>query len=339
MPSTHDEERLRQDAALWFARQRGPDAAAHRDGFAAWMSEDLHRRAYERLERRWEESVILGQTALPRAKLGSARRSAPHRGVSLIPGALSGLAACLLVLLVLAWRGPDLGPGLAGLDPMAGRLSTRIGEIKTVRLDDGATLTLDTDSAVLTRISAGERHVRLMRGRGRFSVAPRSTRPLIVDAGETRVRAGRTTFDLSLTPAAEVDVALLDGAVEIGPSPWARRVRGPARPRLGLAPGQSIRLRGDQSVARAGALSALAREWPSGWMSLDNTALSEAVADANRYSVQKIELDDTGIGALRVTGAFKATATRRLADGLAATFHLQVVQTPTGALRLARRDI
>jgi transmembrane sensor len=338
MPLQHDEERLRQAAAVWFARRRGPNAAGRQAEFDAWISNVDHARAYERLEQRWSESVILGHAARSRPNI--ARRPSPrHAGFAPMALALAGLAISALVITVLAWRGPDLGPGFANLDPLARRASTRIGEIKTLPLEGGDSLTLDTDSAVLIRISAREWHVRLLKGRGRFSLEARSAHPLIVDAGEIRVRSAQSTFDVNMTSAQRIEIALLDGAVDIGASPWSAQRRGVSQSHIGLAPGQIVRLTGDQSVMGASAMSALSRGWPSGWLSLDNTPLAEAVAAANRYSLHRIEIGDDRLGALRVTGAFKANAPRRLAAGLAAAFNLQVVEAPDGALKLSRKDI
>src|SRR6266567_3587390 len=74
---------------------------------------------------------------------------------------LGGIAAAftaVLVGLVLAWLGSRVG-----LD-RDHRYATAHGEQRSWALPDGSTLQLNTDSAVRTRFSRGERLVELLRG-------------------------------------------------------------------------------------------------------------------------------------------------------------------------------
>ena len=49
-PSEEWPQTLREEAAAWFARMRGEDAAEHRAGFEDWLARGaLHRAAYNRI--------------------------------------------------------------------------------------------------------------------------------------------------------------------------------------------------------------------------------------------------------------------------------------------------
>jgi transmembrane sensor len=78
-----------------------------------------------------------------------------------------------------------------------------------------------------------------------------------------------------------------------------------------------------------------ASDWTRGMLQFDGTPLSEAVALANRYSDRHILLVG-GLGALRVTGAFRAGDTAGLAKALAAAFGLSLQQNADGNLLLSR---
>jgi transmembrane sensor len=70
--------------------------------------------------------------------------------------------------------------------------------------------------------------------------------------------------------------------------------------------------------------------WPSGRLDFDNTPLVAALAEANCYSRHKIILTDSGLGALQVSGVFRAAAAQDLAQSLAVAFDLQVAIDPKG---------
>ena len=80
-----------------------------------------------------------------------------------------------------------------------------------------------------------------------------------------------------------------------------------------------------------------ASDWTRGMLEFDGTPLAAAVALANRYSEQKIVLED-GLGQLRVTGAFRAGDVAALASALAEAFHLSVMRNEKGNLILSRKS-
>ena len=66
----------------------------------------------------------------------------------------------------------------------------------------------------------------------------------------------------------------------------------------------------------------------------DDTKLADAVAEANRNGGGQIRLADPSIGALRITGAFRAGDTDALAQSLEAAFNLLLERRPDGVLIL-----
>ncbi|EJL37547.1 Fe2+-dicitrate sensor, membrane component [Caulobacter sp. AP07] len=316
MTSSDQQERLRQEASLWFARMRGPGADAHRDAFEAWRSVEANGQAYRRLVQRFEESAILGHSRLSTLRLTKARAD---RGPSPTAKIALALAACLVAGVGVAtyvWRGQAQT-----------RFTTTVGEIRTVALADGATLILDTDSAASAAIRDGRQAVRLERGRARIVAAKAD---LAVQAGKARFTAKDATFDLALAPQDQIDVTVLSGA--------PRLARGDRRLAVGpaLPAGRLVRLGPDLTTRTVQPASRVEASWPSGLRAFDQSPLSEVAAVANRYNTRKIRFADPSLGSLRVSGAFRVTGAEGLAKALAAAFGLSVGTAPGGDIVLSR---
>ena len=321
-------ETLRLDAAAWFARMRGPNASAHQVEFDRWRGGRPDRQAaYDRLLRRWDEAGVLSMSRSDLG-LGQARaRRRPARARWTAGAILAGATAG--VVIYLAPARPDWFDAWPVPSAWSQRLATPVGEIRTVKLPDGSSVTLDTGTILRWRFSDSARRLALMRGRARFAVAHNPGRPFVVMAGGGQVTAHGTLFDVSLMPGRSVSVTLLQGVVEVDGAVGADR----ARPTT-LAPGQALAFSRDQPAPRLRRVPVAAQTWPTGMLTFTGTPLSQAVAEANRYSRIPIRLATADLGQLQVSGAFHAGAARPFADSLAATFDLQVREEPAGALIL-----
>src|SRR3546814_6241510 len=102
-----------------------------------------------------------------------------------------GLAASLLLAVAIGTDTLSFGPKVeapqiaAKSAPAAtpkahasGEFVTMKGERRTVRLDDGTAITLNTASAVRDGYAADHRHVRMRRGQALFEAAKAQQRPL-----------------------------------------------------------------------------------------------------------------------------------------------------------------
>ncbi len=320
------EERLRREAARWFGRMRGSNAFRHNRRFKAWLDADpRHRATYERLVSRWDASYLLTQSETVESYLRpSASRSGGPARIAL------ALAALILAIAAL---------GLALLIGVHARshaveLASAIGQRRTLVLADGSRLVLDADSAVSPEITAGRRTVRLLRGRARFAVA-NAVAPFVVLAGDAVVTAHGTEFDVDRVAADQVDIVLIQGAVDI-----ARR-----RPLSLLGPERLLRLSGHEraSLRKAAILvsprgePASAQDWTVGPLSFVQTPMGEALVEANRYSLRKIRLASPDLATLQITGVFDKEASGDLAQGLARALDLSLATSPNGDWVLSRR--
>jgi transmembrane sensor len=314
-------EALRQAAAAWFAKLRGPGGEALRADFEAWRGADpAHAATFARLERVWAGAAVL-ERAKGVERTRGARLGPPRPARSAAAWSAAGLCAAALVLIAVVASPSWLKNETASL--FWPRLTTRVAEIRAVRLDDGSGVILDTDTVLATRFTPRLRQVRLLRGRARFAVADEA-RPFVVDVGRGDVETRAAVFDVSAPGGRAIAVTALRGRIEAA---------GGSQERTSLAQGQ--RLLVDGGAARlAPADGGLA--WPQGRLDFHATPLAAVVAEANRYSAQTISLADPSIGALQVSGVFKAGANADLAAGLAVMFGLQVSRDRAGGLTLSR---
>jgi transmembrane sensor len=320
-----EDDRLRRDAAAWFARLQGPGGEGARAGFEAWCAQAPdHRPAYDRLVQRFEESAILGHSRLAglRMRQTPGRRAAPP---ILWWGPLAAGLVAAAGLGVITWRGVAPWPA-----PGQQRYATAAGEIRTVTLANGVSVTLDTDSQITAKTRSGAPLLRLDRGRARIQT-PGS---LTAEAGETRIQAEQGMFDLRRLDQNAVDVAALSGRVAI----QTRRADAAPIPvrDVRLTAGQQLRIQPGRAAALQAA-PAMSRDWPSGLLTFEGAPLETVIAEANRYGANKIRLAEPALGQLRVTGGFRVTRPEALSRALAAAFGLQLTTAPGGDLILSRR--
>ncbi len=314
---------VREQAIAWLARLRGAPSERDRAAFEDWYAADpVHADTYDSVLDSWEETARAAQTPAAQPARRPARRDWVKAAVA--------AAAVLLVLIA----GSIVLTGGARLETSEGQLlASRVGEIRTVTLEDGSRVTLDTSSAIRVAFDDGERAVLLDHGRARFDVAHDAQRRFIVRAGTREVVAHGTVFDVA-RGGSTVTVSLLQGAVEVREGPSA----GSSPRSIMLRPGQQLALRGEAVAAPPTAVPAIETRWPSGTLSFEDAALAEVVASANRYSATQIIVRDPAARARRFTGTFKAGDQAQLAEMIGSMFALDVAQDDARNLVIAARE-
>lgn len=198
----------------------------------------------------------------------------------------------------------SVGAGLSLL-PDKHTFSTSIGGRQIVRLADGSSVELNTDTVFHTDLGISHRSGWLEKGEAYFDIAHDAGRPFVLTAGHQKITVLGTKFLVRDEPS-RLEVAMLDGRVwfESGGDPSAR---------------SAVLASGDVLVATADSI-AITREthrqlsgelgWRSGLLVFRNTPLAEAARQYNRYNRQKILVADTSAAKLMISGALPATDTQ-----------------------------
>lgn len=292
-------------AASWFARLQGDDVLADdRRAFERWLDADSRNAdAWDRTKATWDDLTLLeadpGFAALRTDALGvntaTFARPISRRAV----GALAAggvIAAAMGVIFGRRWLATPEPKGAASPeDPV---FTTAVGEQSTFRLADSSVVTLSTDSAVRVDHWTTERRLTLLRGQAFFQVAKDSSRPFVVAAGDKRVTAVGTAFDVRMDPG-KLSVTLVEGRVRIaGPSPGGDRV-------IEMAAGSRFVAADTAEWVVAAVDTAKESSWLQGRLVFDGEPLSDVVDEMNRFSQRKLWIADPRVGATPVSGVFK----------------------------------
>jgi transmembrane sensor len=309
-----------EEASAWFARlKRRQVSLTDLESFRSWRASPANRDAYEHVDATWREAAAhAGDPASRRAvsdalQRGAARRSRRERRRAWVAGASA--AAAVLVL---------AAGGAALYTAARPTYTTGVGEQRLVRLADGSSVRLDTDTRIDVALTGSSRDIRLERGQAFFDVAHDAARPFLVQAGPVTVRAVGTQFDVRAggdTPS----VTLVQGIIQVQ--------RGGAAPQTWtLHPGQQL------VAAPTGAPKpidvAAATSWISGRVVFEAVPLGVAIEEINRYCTHKIVLRAPGLAATPVSGSFETGDAAAFAAAESDLHGLRASTLPDGTIVL-----
>lgn len=310
------------EAAAWHARLATRRVSQTTlEEFFAWRRNPTNAAAYQRVERLWADAGDLSSDPQIADAVGHAWNwKTRHKSAFLgRRGFVVAAAAATVVLLV---------GGTVWFQGRAPLYATAVGEQRLINLTDGSTVRLDTDSRLRVRFQNGERRLDLQQGQAMFDVAHDPSHPFIVEAGDTRVTAIGTVFDVRRR-AEGTAVTLVSGVVQVD----AETGEGLAPRRRRLAAGQQTWVTAAGEVTRNVDVSA-ATSWAEGRLVFRDTPLREAVAEMNRYLPAGIVLDAGAAEAVAVNGSFKIGDREAFVAAATDVFGLEAVATDGGVVRL-----
>jgi transmembrane sensor len=331
--------RLYEMAAAWHGRMNDEDVSPSvRAEFEAWLVENPeHTAAYQTVERAWQQMAEVGND--PRV-LALRREALTARGRVRWSRIAAAAVVGVALLGAIYYSGPVIdGVRLATFagDTQQGTFSTAIGEQSSATLPDGSTIVLNTDSRVSVVFTPQQRQVRLLRGQVWFQVARSSERPFIVDAGDRRITAVGTAFDVRLDDRkASVQVTLAEGRVRVARrESMLNRLIGRAEPVAELQPGEAL-LVSPRAPATTQVVDPLSVSlWRSGQIVFDDATLDHAVEEVNRYSKKQIVLADDALRGLRVSGVFKTGSSQSFVETVTAHYPIEIAEASEARIVLA----
>lgn len=298
-------------AAYWIVRLESPSCSpSDRAEFEAWrVASATHAVAYDRAQRALAlvdrhlgsiELTELGEAVFEQTRPMPARRFGP----------LYGLAASFLLVIAFAAYLQFGDNRLAGSPKAVTVFETSVGERSTFSLSDGTTVTLNTNTQLHIQFDMASdiRQLELVRGQAHFDVE-KDPRPFAVVAGDRRIVALGTAFEVWLEDDRAVRVTLVEGRVSVGSASDNGDPATPA-PLTELSAGQQLTVGPDAPANVVQADLARTTAWRSGWLRFREDPLRDVVKEINRYSPQRLTLGiDPRLEQVRIGGSFRTGKT------------------------------
>ncbi|WP_420139646.1 FecR family protein [Sphingomonas sp.] len=327
-------------AALWLERLQRDDAGHYDAQFHRWLAaSEANRAAWERARDLWDSFEGAEGTAefdgLRREALAFAPRSRASTWIRYAAAALLVVLVSSAVLIGLRRAGTPPAPQIASTGQAdlrgfgAPDYATGVGQRRSVTLPDWSKVSLDADSAIDVAYVDGARAVRLLRGQALFDVAHDPAHPFRVASGDRVVTAFGTKFNIRQRRY-ETRIALLEGSVGVTKGNDPLHVAAGAVEML--KPGQQLTARAGQADRIVSASSGDSVAWQRGMVHFDADTLADAVAELNHYSREQLIIRDPQVGAMRISGTFRAGDATRFAQSLSMLYPVRV--TPAGDNRL-----
>ncbi|MEZ2297802.1 FecR domain-containing protein [Variovorax sp. RCC_210] len=190
--------------------------------------------------------------------------------------------------------------------------ATARGQQLRAELPDGSGIAFDTATQADARLYRDRREVHLHEGQAMFSVHADPAQPFHVFAGGLRVTVVGTRFSVRHTRSGlgegETRVVVEEGRVRVArhATPGPHELAGDAGDAVELTAGKSVVADSD---GRLGSVSDVppgsAAPWREGRVNFDNTPLSQALAEFERYGPTGFVVRDAAVARLRVGGSFQ----------------------------------
>ncbi len=200
-------------------------------------------------------------------------------------------------------------------------------ETTRISLPDGSEAELSSEARIDPSFSDEVRQVTLLAGDAHFHVRVDATRPFVVVADGVRVRAVGTAFAVGVA-LSEVQVVVTSGAVSVGESgdlaPSAAEADDAATL---LGAGQALVVSADASKPKMPITLdevELARRlaWRVPRLEFTDTSLRDALTLFNQRNDVRLELADSSLEKLRISGVFRADNSEGFAELLERPFPL-----------------
>jgi len=293
------DDELRSEACTWIARLNAHNVSDEdKTRFEVWRTtHPRHARAYDLVSMVWQQMNAAGEVARA-VSVGQTfntitetaiRRSLERRSRVWRLGVAT--AAAMAALVCIAWWANTRLPDTV--------FQTAIGEHATIKLPDGSSLELNSNSRASLDYNATARVVRLERGEAYFEVEHDRQRPFWVAAGKSWVGAVGTAFNIDVRPA-DIRVTVSEGAVRVAPEPAQIPVSSLVKA------GEQVRVSNVASEVRSLAPAQLTRSlaWRKGSIYFKDDRLTDVVDELSRYTTLKVVIEDERLQGLTIGGTF-----------------------------------
>lgn len=303
------EDLIDEQAAAWFARLRAENVTGEeKAAFARWLAQDFaHRQAFDEISMLWGDARL--KQVLSEAETKSTEFSRLNKKTRPSPRLLLAVAASLALLFVFRVE-------LAVL--FQADYATKVGEQKTVRLEDGSSVTLNTDSALAVTMQGDQRTIELLKGEAFFDVQPDAGRPFIVHGEHSITRVLGTRFFVHKKGRSD-EVKVLSGRVEVTDGQrWRQSVV--------LRDGDAVSVDRDGHGETGRLDTKLATSWLDGYLVFEDMALGDVIEQVQRYRNGLVIFKDNSLRELKINGRINLRDSAHILETLEKTLSVKITR-------------
>ena len=210
------------------------------------------------------------------------------------------------------------------------RFQTQVGEQRSVQLEDGSVINLNTQSELEVRLSEASRDVRLLAGEALFKVAHDPTRPFRVTVDGATIQAVGTQFNVYRQGNRTI-VAVVEGRVQV--TDRHSRVA-----LTKLVAGQEVHVDNDGRVSDIAPVDVVrVTAWRQRRLSFQSETLADIAAQFNRYNREPRLFVEHSVGGRRFSGNFDADDVESFVTFLA-TYKDLTAQKQGATIIIRKRD-
>ena len=294
------QEAIEDEALDWLLRLSGPDWNAEEEAeLDAWLDESMaHKAAFWRADHGWRQADRIRSLGFD--DYVWTEDQPIRRRWWAVAIAASLIAAIGIGTFVLA---PQVTDGPVPIVQQA-KFDTPVGGQKTIPLEDGSTVELNTQTVIRVAVDETKREVWLDAGEAFFEIAHRDDEPFVVHAGRKTITVLGTKFSVRRDEDGRVTVNVLEGRVRVDDEEAIQD-----RAAI-ITAGDIAMSRGTSTLITRQAEKRIdaALAWREGLLSFDQAPLAQVVAEFNRYSNSRLVLTDAEAARIPIGGSFEVSS-------------------------------
>ncbi|GGW74275.1 FecR family protein [Alteromonas halophila] len=324
---------LEEQACLWISRLDRGLSASEKQTLDAWVAaSQAHRKALFDAASLWDDMSVLNELSglFPQTKTkqdsGRVKRLVNQARWSVAAGFMLAVVGVSLIINHVIFQ-PD-----TSIAKTVEQIRTGVGEQKNVVLADGSELHVNTDSLLSVTYSNASRDIVLLKGEAHFEVAHDEGRPFTVTAGENRVTAVGTAFNMQYVDDQAFELVVTEGKVLVNDrftpladneslfSDNSETARG-----LLMVAGEKAKVKGDvearNNLTQTDIDDDLA--WQKGMIVFKGEPLSAVLEEIGRYTPVRFSVQDPALKQRRVAGYFRVGDIDGLLSALKNSFNIE----------------
>lgn len=294
------QEAIENVALDWLIRRDGQEWTDEEQAeLEAWLEDSMaHKAAFWRADHGWKQADRVRSLGLD----SDDHTDVPRPQRRFLPVAI---AASLIAV---------VGIGTFGLAPQftdqpvpvvqQATFDTPVGGQRTIPLEDGSKIELNTQTVIRTAVDETRREIWLDAGEAFFEVAHRDEESFVVHAGRKTITVLGTKFSVRRHEDGRITVNVLEGQVRVDDYE-------------AIQDRAAIITAGDIAMSR-GTSTLITRQaekkvdaalaWREGLLSFDQEPLAQVVAEFNRYNRPRLVVTDAEAARILIGGSFEVSS-------------------------------